>query len=159
MVTSPNLPFLIRPTHQVIVFIGIQASGKSTFYETMLARLGYAHINLDTLRTRHQERLAIEACYKSKTSFVVDNTNPEITDRARYIPEAKAQGYEVVGIFFQSIVRDCIERNEKRDRQVPRHVIPCTQNKLQLPTYAEGFDRLYFARIVDGGYELTDWEE
>lgn len=155
----PSLPFPTKPTRQVIIFIGIQASGKSTFYEKMLSGRGYVHINLDTLRTRHQEKLAMQACYDRGASFVVDNTNPERTDRQRYIPEAKAQGYEVIGIFFQSILKDCIERNEQRERQVPRIAIPCTQNKLQLPTYTEGFDKLYFARIAEEGFEITDWQE
>ena len=36
-----------------IVFIGIQASGKSTFYREQFSRL--VHINLDTLHTRNKE--------------------------------------------------------------------------------------------------------
>ena len=139
--------------------MGIQASGKSTFFESVLAKHGYAHINLDTLHTRHREQTAILDCYLKAASFVVDNTNPEKTDRLRYIPEAKKQGYEVIGIFFQSIVKDCILRNEGRERQVPRHAIPCTQNKLQLPEYAEGFDRLYFVSIADGGFHITEWKD
>ena len=65
----------------------------------------------------------------------------------------------LIGVFFQSIVRDCIARNENRENAVPRQAIPCTQNKLQLPSYSEGFDKLYFARITDNGFEITDWKE
>lgn len=153
------LPFDIRPSKQMIIFIGIQACGKTTFYEKMLAPLGYAHINLDTLHTRHQEALAIQACYEKKASFVVDNTNPELSDRQRYIPLAKENGYEIIGIFFQSILQDCLARNEKRERQVPAKAIPATQNKLQLPDYAEGFDRLYFAKITPDGFDITPWNK
>ena len=143
----------------MIVFIGIQASGKTTFYNKLLACHGYAHINLDTLRTRNKECLAIQACYNQRKSFVIDNTNPEKTDRLRYIPDAKEHGYEVIGIFFQSIVRDCIARNEERESKVPLRAIPCTQNKLQLPEYAEGFDKLYFVRIKENEFDITDWRE
>ena len=153
------LPFQPKPQRQVVIFMGIQASGKSTFFERVLAEHGYVHINLDTLHTRHREQMTILDCYQKAASFVVDNTNPEKTDRLRYIPEAKRQGYEVIGIFFQSIVKDCILRNEGRARQVPRHAIPCTQNKLQLPEYAEGFDRLYFVSIADGGFHITEWKD
>ena len=154
-----KLPFQISTTKQIIVFIGIQASGKSTFYHTMLAPLGYCHINLDSLHTRNKEKELFEACLKEGKSLVIDNTNPEIADRARYISQAKQMGYDLIGVFFQSIVRDCIARNENRVNAVPRQAIPCTQNKLQLPSYSEGFDKLYFARITDNGFEITDWKE
>lgn len=154
-----KLPFETKGVKQAIIFIGIQASGKSTFYNQMLAPLGYCHINLDTLHTRNQENILLETCLDEGSSFVVDNTNPEIADRGRYIPRAKELGYEVIGIFFQSIVRDCIARNENRQNAVPRQAIPCTQNKLQLPSYTEGFDKLFFARIIDNGFERTDWKE
>ena len=142
----------------MILFIGIQASGKTTFYQNSLARHGYVHINLDTLHTRHNEQLAITDCFSRSASFVVDNTNPEKADRARYIAEAKQRGYEVIGIFFQSILKDCIARNETRAAKVPRIAIPGTQNKLQLPDYAEGFDRLYYAQIADNDFVITDWK-
>ncbi|MBR3091922.1 MAG: AAA family ATPase [Bacteroidaceae bacterium] len=154
-----KLPFDIRQTCQIIVFIGIQASGKTTFFKQWLAPHGYVHINLDTLRTRPRESLAIQECYDREQSFVVDNTNPEKTDRERYIQDAKAHGYEVIGIFFQSIVRDCIVRNDMREKKVPVKAIPCTQNKLQLPNYAEGFDKLYFVRIKDIDFLISEWRE
>lgn len=153
------LPFDISPQQQAVIFIGIQASGKSTFYSEMLACHGYAHVNLDTLCTRGREQKALQECYASGRSFVVDNTNPEKADRARYIPEARANGYEVIGIFFQSRVRECIARNLQRERQVPQHAIACTQNKLQMPERAEGFDKIFFVRITDNGFEITDWIE
>ena len=143
----------------MILFIGIQASGKTTFYKRMLACHGLVHINLDTLRRRHKEMIAIRDCFDGRKSFVVDNTNPKISDRQRYVPLAKSHGYEVIGIFFQSRVQDCIERNERRGRRIPRYAIPCTSNKLQMPSYKEGFDQLYFARIVDNEFELTEWKE
>lgn len=95
-----SLPFDIKQTRQMILFIGIQASGKTSFYQRVLAEYGYAHINLDTLHTRHNEQLAILNCFRHGTSFVVDNTNPTKSDRARYIVEAKQSGYKIIGIFF-----------------------------------------------------------
>ena len=71
-----QLPFQINDTMQMIIFIGIQASGKSTFFRSMLANHGLVHINLDTLHRRHKESLAIRDCLDRRKSFVVDNTNP-----------------------------------------------------------------------------------
>ena len=153
------MPFQINDTRQMIIFIGIQASGKTTFYKSLLAGYGLTHISLDTLKTRHQEELAIRTCLDRRKSFVIDNTNPQITDRQRYIRLAKPLGYEIIGIFFQSKVKECIERNEYRECRVPRIAIPSTSNKLQLPSYEEGFDQLFFARIVDNGFQITKWND
>lgn len=142
----------------MVIFMGIQASGKSTFYKQMMAEHGYAHINLDTLRTRNNEAITINKCLENEESFVVDNTNPQKSDRQRYIILAKEHGYEIIGIFFQSIVRDCIARNEKREVKVPRKAIPCTSNNLQMPDYSEGFDKLYFTRITEEGFEIAKWK-
>ena len=56
-------------------------------------------------------------------------------------------------------MRECIARNEKREEKVPVKAIPCTQNKLQLPDYAEGFDKLFYVRINDDEFEITNWRE
>ncbi len=57
------------------MFIGVQATGKSSFYA---ARFGETHLrlNMDMLNTRHRESILLKAFIDSKTSFVVDNTNP-----------------------------------------------------------------------------------
>jgi predicted kinase len=154
-----TLPFKTKSEKQIIIFIGIQASGKSTFYHKVLSPIGFVHINLDTLHTRHKEQEELLRHLNNSKSIVVDNTNPEQKDRERYITLAKAYDYEIIGIFFQSIVRDCIIRNENRINKVPTKAIPCTQNRLQLPSLSEGFDQLYFAKITNNDYELSKWKE
>ena len=153
-----NLPFE-KKAKQAIIFIGIQASGKTTFYNRMLADDNYAHISLDELHTRNKENLALTECLECGRSFVVDNTNPEISTRAGYIRKAKEHGYRVIGIFFQSIVRDCVKRNEERGGKVPSVAIACTSNKLQLPSKSEGFDELYFVKINNNEFIITTWRE
>ena len=153
-----NLPFKKKEKH-VIIFIGIQASGKTTFYNQMLADGFYAHISLDILHTRNKENLEMNACFESGKSFVIDNTNPEKGDRERYIVKAKEYGYYIIGIFFQSIVKDCVSRNVARGNKVPPKAIAATSNKLQMPSLEEGFDELFFARITDNGFDITKWRD
>ena len=98
-------------------------------------------------------------CLNNGRSFVIDNTNPGVSDRARYICKAKEYGYHIIGIFFQSIVKDCVKRNEERGNKVPSKAIACTSNKLQMPSRAEGFDELYFARIANNEFEISTWRE
>lgn len=144
---------------QAILFIGIQASGKTTFYHRMLSDGYYTHISLDNLHTRNKENQELVKCLESGKSFVIDNTNPEISDRAQYIQKAKEYGYHVIGIFFQSMVKDCIHRNEVRGGKVPSKAIACTSNKLQMPSRSEGFDELYFVRIENNDFEISAWRE
>ncbi len=70
------------------IMIGIQGSGKSVFCRKFLPDV--RRINLDTLKTRNNEKRMIAECHENSDSYVIDNTNPTREDRARYIPTAKA---------------------------------------------------------------------
>ena len=139
------------------IMIGIQASGKSSFCKSILKE--YVRINLDELNTRNKERIAIMEAIQSGVDIVIDNTNPTKADRERYISTAKNQEYEVVGYFMQSRLQECIDRNEQREGKacVPRKAIACTSNKLEIPDYSEGFDKLYFVSISENGYKIDEW--
>ena len=67
---------------QLIIFCGVQASGKSTFYQQYFSNT-HLRLNLDMLKTRHRENLLFEAALASKTKIVIDNTNPNIEARNR----------------------------------------------------------------------------
>lgn len=150
---------IVRNHPKAIIFIGLQASGKSTFYQQHFAA-EYVHINLDTLHTRNKEALLLEDCIKRQISFVVDNTNPTIEDRKRYIQAAKKQDYIIEGYFFQSILLECIERNSLRMGKacIPNKAIACTSNQLELPSYQEEFDRLYFVHLQNGIFKVEAWK-
>ena len=144
----------------MVLMMGIQGSGKSTFYQKFLAD-DFARVNLDTLKTRHQERLLIADCIETGRSFAVDNTNPTKEDRQRYIPLAQSAGYKVVGYFMESKLQACIERNNQRTGTaiIPPAAIAATSNKLQMPSYAEGFDELYFVKNDGQVMTVEEWRE
>ena len=75
----------------LVIMMGIQGSGKSTFYHRFLES-EYVHINLDTLKTRYRESTAFSEAIANGENIAVDNTNPTKADRARYISVAKAAG-------------------------------------------------------------------
>ena len=144
---------------KAVIFIGIQGSGKSTFYKERF--VDFVHINLDTLHTRNREKLLMEECFDNEMNFVVDNTNPAKTDRERYIVPAKEHGYTVTGYYFSSKISECVERNSKREgkAKIPSGAIAATYNKLEIPSYDEGFDELYFVEIVDDEFVIKEWKE
>jgi predicted kinase len=98
---------------EAIIFVGVQGSGKTSFYSQHLLDT-YVRISLDMLRTRHREQLLLAACLLGKQPFVIDNTNPVPSDRARYIEAARAVGFRVVAYFFATSLREAIRRNNLR---------------------------------------------
>jgi predicted kinase len=146
---------------QTIIFIGIQATGKTTFYVQRFLNT-HVRISLDLLRTRHREAQFLDTCLQTQQRFVIDNTNPTKEDRRRYIAMASDAGYEVVGYYFQSQVYAAIERNDARleSEQIPPKGILSTYSKLELPSYAEGFDELYYVSIGDDGdFRVEGWKD
>lgn len=141
-----------------VIFIGIQASGKTTFYNKYFSN--YVHINLDTLKKRSRERTLLNKCIESGDSFVVDNTNPTREDRQRYFNVLKGHDYEIHGYYFKSSIEDCLLRNSKREgkARIPDVGVRATFKKLEYPSYEEGFDKLYFVAIEGDGYNVCEWE-
>lgn len=146
---------------QLVLFCGIQATGKSTFYQQRFFHT-HVRISMDLLRTRHRERRMLELCLETQQRCVIDNTNPTQAERAVYLAAARAAGFEVVGYFFQSVAADALVRNQQRppERQIPDKGIRATRNRLELPTRAEGFDQLYFVRVLDNqAFDVTSWQD
>jgi predicted kinase len=135
---------------ELILFIGLQATGKSSFYRHTLFRT-HVRINLDMLRTRHREKLLLDACIAGKTKFVVDNTNLTRDDRTRYIGSAKAARFRIIGYFFESRIAEALRRNAARPdaERVPDMAIRASSKKLQIPSKSEGFDELFFVQLSE----------
>ena len=151
---------LHQQTKTAVIMIGLQASGKSTYYQQHYAQT-HAHINLDRLHTRNKERQLLLEFIEKGLPFAVDNTNPTAQDRARYILPAKQAGYRIVGLFFRSRVTECIARNEGRSgkAKVPAAAIAATSGRLELPNISEGFDELYYVSMTDDGFAAERWNE
>ena len=148
-----------KKNKEAIVFIGIQASGKSSYYQKYF--WNYTHVNLDTLHTRNKENLMLQECLEKQESFVVDNTNPTAADRAKYISLAKENGYMVYGYYFRSSISECIDRNKLREgiARLPDKALVCTHSKLEIPQYEEGFDKLFYVQIIDDKFVTEVWDE
>jgi len=144
----------------MVLFIGIQASGKSEFYKENFYKT-HIRINLDMLRTRHRENVLIEACLAAKQPFVVDNTNLTAEDRKKYIDNAKSNGFEVVGYYFKSSISESIRRNDLRrgKEKLPTSAIRGSHAKLELPAESEGFDRLYYVFIDNNAFYVEDYKD
>lgn len=144
------------PRVQAVIFCGIQASGKTTFYKERFADT-HVRISLDMLRTRRRESLLLAACLEGRQAFVVDNTNVTRADRARYTGPALRAGFEVIAYFFDADPRRAFERNVGRPGKaaVPPAALFGARRRLEPPSRNEGFHAVYTVRIPEtGGFEV-----
>jgi predicted kinase len=142
---------------EAIIFCGIQASGKTTFYKESFFKT-HLRISLDMLKTRHRENQFLHTCFVAHQPFVVDNTNTTIAQRQKYIEKAKAYKFKVVCYYFNSEVEEAIARNRNRlnKEHVPVAGIRGTYKRLQIPTYKEGFDEIFNVGIVGNTFKLKE---
>ncbi|MBO0725551.1 MAG: AAA family ATPase [Blastocatellia bacterium] len=146
---------------EAIIFIGIQATGKSTFFQRRFFAT-HVRINLDMLKTRNRERILVAACLEARQPFVIDNTNVTRESRAGYVSQAKAAGFSVAGYYFKSALKDSLERNRQRNGKslIPEKGIIGAYRKLEPPGFDEGFDRLFYVEIGDdGAFIVKEWSD
>lgn len=145
---------------QLVLFIGLQATGKSSYYRHRYVDT-HVRLNLDMLRTRHRESVLLQACLTAQQPLVVDNTNPTRADRARYIAAARAAGFAVTGYFFESRLDDALRRNAARTepQRIPEAGLRDVSRRLELPSRDEGFDALHFVRLLEDrrDFHVEDW--
>lgn len=135
---------------ECIILVGIQATGKTEFYLKNFFKT-HVRINLDMLKTRRKEAILIDACIKAKQSFVVDNTNPTILDRKKYLDKVQMVGYKTICYYFESNLSTAVIRNNRRKgiEKVPLVAIRSILSRLEIPDFDEGYDELYHVHIVD----------
>lgn len=144
-----------------VVFIGLPASGKTTFYRQRFASTHH-HISKDlwpgsAKKDSRQVRELRDAFAKGEP-VVVDNTNPSITDRAAVISVAREFGAKITGYYFTATTREAVGRNRGREgrERVPDVAIFTKAKRMVVPTREEGFDELYRVAIAaDGGFDVS----
>jgi len=148
---------------ELVLFIGLQGSGKSSFYRERFAGT-HVLVSKDlwphARRRESRQRRLISESLAAGRSVVVDNTNPAIEGRAPLIALGKAHGARVVGYAFESRLEDCLARNAQREgrARVPEVALYATRKVLHWPGRAEGFDALCFVRFTpEGTFDVTDW--
>ena len=147
---------------ELVVFVGLQASGKSTFYRERFAAT-HEHVSKDLFphnrdRNRRQAQL-IEAALSAGSPVVVDNTNPTPEDRRVIVEIGRGHGARLVCYYFDSGVRSCIGRNRRREgkARVPDVAIYATAKRLVSPSYSEGFDELFRVRMSENSFEVEPY--
>src|SRR3954469_23093642 len=139
---------------RIVVLVGLPGSGKSTYLE----RVGVRGLSSDairklladdetdqtihvrvfgTLRYLLVQRLAIR-----RPVTYIDATNLTPEERRPYLEIGRAWRCEVDAVFFDVPLALCVDRNARRQRVVPEHVLAKMAVKLVPPMQDEGFTRV-----------------
>ena len=141
---------------ELIILIGLQAAGKSTFFRAHFA-LTHDLVSKDLMpnnkRPARRQLQLVEEALQAGHSVVVDNTNPTVADRAGLTQLGRTFGATIIGYYFEPQVGQSLVRNKLRTgkERVPDIAIFATRKRLVAPSYEEGFDRLYNVTANDNG--------
>jgi predicted kinase len=142
---------------EAIIFCGIQASGKTTYFKEHFFKT-HVRISLDLFNTRGKEDIFLQTCFETQQRFVIDNTNASKKIRQPYIARAKGFKFKVTGYYFQSTLGEAITRNKNRTGKelIPIAGIGGTLKRFQIPEYDEGFDILYKVQIINNVFAVEE---
>ncbi len=146
---------------ECVLFIGLPASGKSTFFRERFAAT-HACVSKDAMRSaRNRERRQlreVEAHLAAGRSVVIDNTNPRRETRRGTIDVARRAGARVVAYWFDTRVDDCLQRNRERsgEQRVPDVAIFSAAKGFERPELDEGIHQTFRVGLVGtDAFEVT----
>jgi predicted kinase len=144
---------------ELVIFSGLQASGKTTFYRE---RFAATHLLVskdlwpNARRREERQRRVIEDALRQRRSVVVDNTNPSPLERAPLVALGRAFGARLLSYWFVSTVPESISRNAARSgrARIDDVGIHSVAKRLVAPAHAEGFDSYFEVRISASGFDV-----
>ncbi|XP_064116042.1 uncharacterized protein F21D5.5-like isoform X1 [Macrobrachium nipponense] len=154
------------PKHEleVIVFVGYPGSGKSFLASTHFAAAGYVQANRDTVGSWQKCISIMEKSLQEGKNVVIDNTNPDVESRQRYILAAKKLKVPVRCFVFNVSKDHCRHNNKYRTFSGANHesisdmVYNMYKSKYVEPTLKEGFDDIVKVNFVPS-FRTTKDEE
>jgi predicted kinase len=148
---------------QLVVFVGLPASGKSAFYQ---ARFAATHLLVSkdlmpNVPSRgERQRQLVRAALARGQSVVVDNTNVRRADRDELLAIARAAGAATAVYHFTAPPSACVARNRARSgkARVPDVAIFAARKRLEPPAADEGFDARYEVALAEAtrDFVVTD---
>jgi len=156
---APPVPAVKQPKGAVVLSIGLPGSGKSTWFKrhnilplsSDMVRIllfddvteqHYQDLVFSTLRSMLRARLLARRPWN-----YLDATNLSAHERRSWIKLAHDFGYEAHAVFFDVPPEVCIERNRRRERNVPEDVMQRMAQKLRPPKFEEGFAKITVVRL------------
>ena len=159
---EPESASITGSSQEVILFIGPPASGKTTFYQKHLQPQGYVHINRDTLGSWQKCIAECEKAIELGKSVVIDNTNPDVDSRKRYLTVTEKHTIPARCFVFTSSIAHCKHNNKFRELKNSSNSNYKPVNDIAFNTYSARFTQPDvsegFTEIVQVNF-LPDFEE
>lgn len=121
---------------EMILLVGIQASGKSTYYRRFFFET-HVQIGIDMLFPPACEGIILKACLMAGQPVVIDNVLVTAARRQKYILLATKFDFRVVAYVFKIRLADALIRNEKRERPCVAESIRTNFAIFQEPSISE----------------------
>lgn len=130
---------------EMIIVVGLPASGKSTLFKRFFESMDYTRVNRDSLGTMAKCISLVRSSLSSGKSVYIDNTSPTCESRVPFVAIAKEHGIHVR--CFQFIGEEELCRHLNVFRSI-------TQNIEPLPAVAfNSFKANYRVPELDEGFE------
>jgi len=140
---------------EMIIMIGLPASGKSTFTQKYLVPNGYTRVNRDTLGTAAKCIKVAQEALSEGVSVVIDNTNGIPEKRAEFISLAKKMRVPVRCFYFTTSRELAAHLNYVRVREtggkikrIPEVAYNNYLKYFQPPSTSEGYSEIIKIEFV-----------
>ncbi|MBW4651056.1 MAG: AAA family ATPase [Kastovskya adunca ATA6-11-RM4] len=147
---------------QLTLLIGVPGSGKSSLAQRLMEERPGCHlVSTDTIRAQlfgdesiqgaweivreHLQQQFRQVVKQATNGVIYDATNATQAHRQEAIALARAAGFsKITGIWLDTPLNTCLERNKERSRTVPETIIRQMHASLQTtpPSLQDGLDHL-----------------
>lgn len=150
---------------KLILLCGIPGSGKSNYSLKIAKKHDVKIFSSDDLREElfgdvnnqdnnvklfEELHKRIKCCLREGKSAIYDACNISYKRRMAFLAELKNIPCEKICVLIATPYEECLERNSKRDRHVPEHVIERMYRQFNIPYWYEGWDDI---QIEYGDYK------
>ena len=97
-IISETIATSFQNQKELIVFVGMPGSGKSSYYYKHLE--DHVHIEQDKIGTRPKLLKELDKVLLTDKSIVIDSTNPKQENRLEYYEKAQKHGYNIKVLYF-----------------------------------------------------------
>lgn len=143
---------------KILLLVGLPGSGKSYFSNHLSSSINTDQnkkivvISQDDLGSKSKCEDELMKALKSGKKVIIDKCNPTVKDRQYWVDYSMIDKKEIVVVFFNSSVEECIERVKNRvDHPTIKFgrgesIVKSFSNLLELPTEKEGFKKIIKVR-------------
>lgn len=138
---------------KLTIMVGLPGSGKSTiahnYGEVVSTDAVREELLGDVSNQSNGDMIFNEAFSRvhkllnSNVDAVFDATNISKKRRSKLFREFK-EADNIIAVFVNTDINECLKRNNSRDRKVPEEVIYRMLRSLDVPTVEEGFSEIIF---------------